>query len=144
MTTTSEETREPGSRLVEELRLLIDAVAERAGPWLDRVAASSHDEHADLVANGRRAWCPLCALTAVIRGEPSELAARSLDRAADLVALLRAVLADRWEPGVPHMPGFTPTRHRPPPPTPPRDEAEPRPRVQRIPVRRKEKPMEAG
>jgi hypothetical protein len=89
---------EPGSRLVEELRLLIDAVADRAGPWLDQVAARTHHEH-------------------------------SLERAADLVALVRAVLADRWEPGVPHMPGFTPPRK------PPR----PSPRVERIPVRRKEK-----
>jgi len=78
VTATSERPQEPGSRLVEELRLLIDAVAERAGPWLD------------------------------------------------LVALVRAVLADRWEPGVPHMPGFTPT---------PRPDGAPR--VQKIPVRRK-------
>jgi hypothetical protein len=83
---------EPGTRLLEELALLIDAVAEHAGPWLDRVAG----EHAGVV-----------------------------DRAADLVALLRAVLADRWEPGVPHMPGFRPQ---------PRG---PAPRVQKIPVRRK-------
>ena len=111
----------PGSRLVEELRLLLDAVADRAGPWLDRVAASSHDEHADPAeASGA---CPVCAVRSLIRGEP----ARSLDRAADLVALLRAVLADRWEPGVPHMPGFRP---------PPREPA----RVQRIPVRRKGNP----
>jgi hypothetical protein len=113
-------TREPGSRLLEELRLLIDAVAERAGPWLDRVAASSHEEHA-APAGG---VCPLCALLALLRGEPNELATRGLDRAADLVALLRAVLADRWEPGVPHMPGFRPA---------PRESV----RVQRIPVRRK-------
>jgi hypothetical protein len=46
-----------------------------------------------------------------------------LDGAADLVALLRAVLADRWEPGVSHMPGFTP-------------DEKPSARVQHIPVRR--------
>ncbi|MPZ85438.1 MAG: hypothetical protein GEV28_35645 [Actinophytocola sp.] len=110
----------PGSRLVEELRLLLDAVAERAGPWLDRVSGESP-------AAGCR--CPACAVAALVRGEPNELAARSLDRAADLVALLRAVLADRWEPGAPHMPGFAP---------PPRPGD--RPRVQRIPVRRKGDP----
>ena len=93
MTATSERPQEPGSRLVEELRLLIDAVAARAGPWLDRVTGD----------------------------QPGYV-----DRAADLVALVRAVLADRWEPGVPHMPGFTPT--------PKPDGA---PRVQKIPVRRK-------
>jgi hypothetical protein len=127
----------PGSRLVEELRLLLDAVADRAGPWLDRVATSSHEEHADLLdGEPEPDWCPLCAVLALIKGEPSELASRSLDRAADLVALLRAVLADRWEPGVPHMPGFRP------PARPGRNpfHAGPSPRVQRIPVRRKGQP----
>jgi hypothetical protein len=114
---------EPGTRLVEELRLLLDAVAERAGPWLDRVSASA--------PAGSSCRCPACAVVALVRGEPNELAARSLDRAADLVALLRAVLADRWQPGAPHMPGFTP---------PPRSAPGARPRVQRIPVRRKGDP----
>ncbi|MGB3445014.1 MAG: hypothetical protein WBA97_40280 [Actinophytocola sp.] len=95
---------DPGSRLVEELRLLADAVADRAGPWLDRVAA-------DGSGGATCAWCPLCAAVSVVRGDPNELAARGLDAAADLVALLRAVLADRWEPGVSHMPGFTPSSH---------------------------------
>jgi hypothetical protein len=122
---TTSDTPGPGSRLVEELRLLLDAVADRAGPWLDQVATTAHEEHAE--AAGAPGWCPVCAVLALIRGEPSELATHGLERAADLVALLRAVLADRWEPGVPHMPGFRP---------PPRES----PRVQRIPVRRKGNP----
>jgi hypothetical protein len=100
---------------VEELRLLAEAVADRAGPWLDRVATES--------ADGTCSWCPLCAAVAVVRGEPNALAGRGLDAAADLVALLRAVLADRWEPGTVHKPGFTPTE-------------KPSPKVQHIPVRR--------
>jgi hypothetical protein len=133
----------PGSRLVEELRLLLDAVADRAGPWLDQVATTAHEEHAQPA--GAPGWCPVCAVLALVRGEPDGggplaaaacraegagyywVATRGLERAADLVALLRAVLADRWEPGVPHMPGFRP---------PPRES----PRVQRIPVRRKGNP----
>jgi hypothetical protein len=123
----------PGTRLVEELRLLLDAVADRAGPWLDRVAASGHEEHADVLdRDDEPDWCPQCGILALVRGEPSELASRSLERAADLIALLRAVLADRWEPGVPHMPGFTPAP-RPAHPRPPV-------RVQRIAVRRKGRP----
>jgi hypothetical protein len=106
---------EPGSRLVEELRLLVEAVAERAGPWLDRAAAEPSD--------GSCSWCPVCAAVALLRGEPNALAGRGLDGAADLVALLRAVLADRWEPGVSHKPGFTP-------------DEKPSARVQHIPVRR--------
>nr|WP_232328316.1 hypothetical protein [Kibdelosporangium sp. MJ126-NF4] len=77
----------------------MDAVAERLGPYLDQVAAE-HDGPPDK--------CPLCAVGALVRGEPNDLAATTLDRAADIVALLRAVLADRWEPDVPHMPGFRP------------------------------------
>ncbi|TDV40402.1 hypothetical protein [Actinophytocola oryzae] len=106
---------EPGSRLAEELRLLVEAVAERGGPWLDRVASAE--------VSGSCAWCPLCAAVALVKGEPNTLAGRGLDAAADVVALLRAVLADRWEPGVSHMPGFTP-------------EERPSPKVQHIPVRR--------
>jgi hypothetical protein len=106
---------EPGSRLAEELRLLIEAVADRAGPWLDRVAAEAADSSCS--------WCPLCAAVALVRGEPNALAGRGLDGAADLVALLRAVLADRWEPGASHKPGFTP-------------EEKPSQKVQHIPVRR--------
>ena len=119
------ERAEPGSRLVEELRLLIDAVGDRAGPWLDRVSTAEHPA-------GSCTWCPLCALVAVLRGEPNELATRGLDGAADLVALLRAVLADRWEPGAPHMPGFTPT----PRPSQPAGQQ----KVQRIPLRRADDP----
>lgn len=111
---------EPGSRLVEELRLLADAVADRAGPWLDRVAADGSDATCT--------WCPLCAAVAVVRGEPSDLAARGFDAAADVVALLRAVLADRWEPGVSHMPGFTPSSSS--------SSSSDSVRVQHIPVRR--------
>jgi hypothetical protein len=118
---------EPGSRLVAELRLLLDAVADRAGPWLDRVSAD--------VPEGSTCRCPACAVLALVRGEPNEVAARNLDRAADLVALLRAVLADRWQPGAPHMPGFTPPR-----PDRHGTDSDERPRVQRIPVRRKGDP----
>ncbi|GAB3876429.1 hypothetical protein GCM10029964_023270 [Kibdelosporangium lantanae] len=115
---------EPGSRLLEEIVLLLDAVAERMGPYLDRVAAE-HDGPPDN--------CPLCAIAALVRSEPNELAATTLDRAADVVALLRAVLADRWEPGVPHMPGFRPVNRPPRASEPARDNNR---RVQHIKVRR--------
>lgn len=117
--------QDPGSRLADEVTLLLAAVADRAGPWLDRVSTSTHDEHEP--PTGACASCPVCAFLALIRGEPNVLAAATLDRLADVVALLRAVLADRWEPGAPHMPGFRPD----PPPRPTST------RVQHIPVRRK-------
>ncbi|WP_216216365.1 hypothetical protein [Amycolatopsis aidingensis] len=133
------------ARLAEEIRLLVELVVERAAPWLDGLVAAGHgaedgahrqsaaeEEPAGTSACG---WCPLCAVVAVARGERPEFAARLLDQATQLVALLRAVLADRWEPeqGV-HMPGFRPQA-----------DAEPEPaaygsgrRVQRIAVRRRE------
>ncbi|NIH88033.1 hypothetical protein [Amycolatopsis granulosa] len=115
--------------LAEEIRLLVEMVVERAAPWLDGVVAAGHGEPGTPVEGTDCGWCPLCAVVAVVRGEKPEFAARVLEQAAQLIALLRAVLADRWEPqeGV-HMPGFQP---------PPR----PRPesgRVQRIPVQWRE------
>jgi hypothetical protein len=68
----------------------------------------------------------------VVRGERPELVARLAEQLAQLVALLRAVLADRWEPeaGV-HMPGFRPA------PKPAAD-ATAATRVQHIAVRRRD------
>lgn len=65
-------------------------------------------------------WCPFCAVVAVVRGDTPEIAARVLDQAAALIALLRAVLADRWQPdeGV-HMPGYRPSSRPGPPPAGP-------------------------
>ncbi len=77
-------------------------------------------------------WCPLCAIVAVVRGERPELVARLAEQLAQLVALLRAVLADRWEPeeGV-HMPGFRPAAR-------PAADATAPARVQHIAVRRRD------
>jgi hypothetical protein len=103
--------------LAEEIRLLVEMVVERAAPWLDGVIAAGHgvpprdsDDGAGEATEGESCgWCPLCAVVAVVRGEKPEFVARLVEQAARLVALLRAVLADRWEPeqGL-HMPGFQP------------------------------------
>jgi hypothetical protein len=135
-----------GLKLAEEIRLLVEMVVEKAAPWLEGVVAAGHgtpdEAKPDASACG---WCPLCAIVAVVRsGRPpleaifpaesasTQFAARLLEQLAQLVALLRAVLADRWEPdeGV-HMPGFRPT------PRPSADDAA-SPRVQHITVRRRD------
>ena len=82
----------PGARLAEELRLLLDAIAERAQPMLNRLAAADEDgEHTPATCG----WCPVCAGMAVLRGERPELAVRAAEHAAGLVAVLRSALADR-------------------------------------------------
>lgn len=79
-------------RLAEELRLLIDAAAERMQPWLQRVAEAGDGTHTPETCG----WCPLCNGVALLRGDRSELAAKAAEHAAGLVAVLRAALR---EPG---------------------------------------------
>ncbi|WP_442788359.1 hypothetical protein [Amycolatopsis sp. NBC_01286] len=108
-------------------------VVEKAAPWLEGVVAAGHGDPDQAKPEASACgWCPLCAIVAVVRGERPEFAARLLEQLAQLVALLRAVLADRWEPdeGV-HMPGFRPA------PRPPAD-ATTSARVQHITVRRRD------
>ncbi|WP_326947555.1 hypothetical protein OG439_01545 [Amycolatopsis sp. NBC_01307] len=129
----SEEEVADGLRLAEELRLLVEMVVEKAAPWLEGVVAAGHGDPDQAKPEASACgWCPLCAIVAVVRGERPEFAARLLEQLAQLVALLRAVLADRWEPdeGV-HMPGFRPA------PRPPAD-ATASARVQHITVRRRD------
>ena len=125
-----------GLKLAEEIRLLVEMVVEKAAPWLEGVVAAGHGTPDEAKPEASACgWCPLCAIVAVVRGERPEFAARLLEQLAQLVALLRAVLADRWEPdeGV-HMPGFRPA---------PRSAADTSddaasPRVQHITVRRRD------
>ncbi|MGW4488097.1 hypothetical protein ACWEOE_30150 [Amycolatopsis sp. NPDC004368] len=136
-----------GLRLAEEIRLLVELVVERAAPWLEGLVASGHgpaEAHEaagapDASEGSGCGWCPLCAIVAVVRGERPEFAARLLEQAAQLVALLRAVLADRWEPdeGV-HMPGFRPAPRPAAGPTGPADDPGAVTRVQHIAVRKRE------
>ncbi|MFD1152163.1 hypothetical protein ACFQ3T_33925, partial [Saccharothrix hoggarensis] len=71
------------SKLAEELRLLLDAAAERAQPWLHRMAAEGgHDSRTC-------GWCPLCNAVALVRGDRSELAAKAAEHIAGLIAVLR-------------------------------------------------------
>lgn len=104
------------SKLAEELRLLLDAAAERAQPWLHRMAAEDGEHD-----TGTCGWCPLCNAVALARGDRSELAAKAAEHVAGLIAVLRAALAE-------------PT----PPPTSGEEPVKPdKPRVQHIPVVRR-------
>lgn len=121
--------------LAEELRLLLDAVAERAQPWLQGLTAqatsgfrtaqatgasgTAHESGESRVAHDSATcgWCPLCAGLALLRGERSDLTARAAEHLSGLLSVLRAAVTE---------PAAAPQ------PSEPDDE----PQVQRIPVRR--------
>lgn len=111
-----------------ELMLLIEMIVEHAAPWLDGLIAAGHtgglfgggasgaaDDSDD--SSGQASsehpnaqydcgWCPLCAVVSMARGDRPEFSARAIEQLAQLVGVLRAVLADRWYPGEGiHMPG---------------------------------------
>jgi hypothetical protein len=119
----------PGARLAEELRLLLGVLAERAEPWLNRLATAPEGaEHTPATCG----WCPVCAGIAVVRGDRPELAIRAAEHASGLLAVLRASLAER-----PSAPAAKPD---PDPGPEPSEESEPEPeagRVQRIAIRRR-------
>ncbi|AUI57585.1 hypothetical protein [Amycolatopsis sp. BJA-103] len=105
------QTRTDGLKLAEEIRLLVELVVEHAAPWLEGLISAGHGCSEHETDGG---WCPLCAVVGIFRGERPEFVAHLMEQAAQLVALLRAVLADRWEPeGGVHMPGFQPARKEP-------------------------------
>ncbi|MBB4676691.1 hypothetical protein [Crossiella cryophila] len=117
------------TRLAEEARLLLDAVADRAVPWLRKIAADAPVDGHNPASCG---WCPLCAAVAVLRGERPELAVRAADHLAGLLGTLRSAMEERVPapPAAPHDPAAEP---------PPADQPAPppgAPRVQRITVER--------
>ncbi len=87
-----DEAAPPGAKLAEEFKLLLGVLAERAEPWLARLATTPEGaEHSPATCG----WCPLCAGLAVLRGERPELAVRAAEHASGLLAVLRASLAER-------------------------------------------------
>lgn len=112
----------PGAKIAEELKLLLGVLADRAEPWLTRLAtAQDGAEHTPATCG----WCPLCAGMAVLRGERPELAVRAAEHASGLLAVLRASLAER-----------PPTEPKPEPSAESEEEPQPE-RVQKIAIRRR-------
>jgi hypothetical protein len=84
----------PGARLAEEMRLLLDALAERAEPLLNRLATAPAGEDGAEHLPATCGWCPLCAGLAVLRGERPELAVKAAEHATGLLSVLRSALAE--------------------------------------------------
>ncbi|MFD0919758.1 hypothetical protein ACFQ16_08385 [Saccharopolyspora rosea] len=99
-------------QLVEELRGLLDAIAERAEDYLRGCRPDGADGCG---------WCPVCAAVALVRGQRPEVAARLTEHVAGLLQALRQVLAEQAaEPAAEEEP----------------DEEQEKGKVQRISVRR--------
>lgn len=73
-------------KLVEELRGLLEAIAERAEDYLRDCRPDGSDGCG---------WCPVCAAVALVRGQRPEVAARLTEHVAGLVQALRQVLAEQ-------------------------------------------------
>lgn len=97
--------------LGNEILLLVEMIVEHAAPWLDAVIAAGHTGSglfaaAEDASQPGCGWCPLCAVVAMARGDRPEFSARAIEQLAQLIGVLRAVLADRWYPGEGiHVPG---------------------------------------
>lgn len=126
-------------RIVDEFRLLLDALAHRAEEYL-----TSRSEAAD----GRGefsascGWCPLCTVVALLRGQRIDL--RLVEQVAAAIILLRQSLAEPYErqasPDQADMtPDADPADTDPAdtdPETAPETDPAPETKVQRISVRR--------
>jgi len=95
---------EKTAKLVEELRLLVDVAAERAQPWLQRIATEGAGEHNPATCG----WCPVCNAAALIKGDRSELAAKAAEHVSGLITLLRMALSEPSTPTAPDAPAEEP------------------------------------
>lgn len=119
-------------QVIEELRLLLDALAYRAEDYLLSLGREAgRQDGGDCEPAGTCGWCPVCAVAAVLRGERPELTTRLAEQLAAMVTLLRQVLAE-------HHAGPAEPASEPPAPPAASEEDEPpaEAKVQRIEVRR--------
>jgi hypothetical protein len=95
---TDERMAPPGALLAEEMRLLLDTLADRAQPWLNHLSGVDGTVGTEPHTPATCGWCPLCAGLAVLRGERPELAVRAAEHAAGLLSVLRSAVADHTPP----------------------------------------------
>lgn len=104
----------------EQLRALAELLAERLEPGSGRPGQGHGAEPAPSCA-----WCPVCSILDLLRGQRPELAARLTEHGAGLLAAVREALT---------TPAAAGQRSEPDPP--PGDAGERAERVQHVPVRR--------
>lgn len=97
----SRETDQPGrdggsaahDRIADELRLLLDAAAQRAEEYLNSRSDAAADGRSDAPASC--GWCPLCTVVALLRGQRPDL--RFVEQLAAVITLLRQSFAESYE-----------------------------------------------
>jgi hypothetical protein len=83
------------SGLPAEVRSIVLTALDRLEPVLERMQAQqAHAADASPPASPACAVCPICAVIAAWRGERSELAARTVEHATGLLAVLRVALEE--------------------------------------------------
>jgi hypothetical protein len=118
--------------LAEQLRDYAGEALDAIEPFVERIRAQPPEQ--DQPEPTSCAACPVCALITVLHGGRSELAVRLAEQAAELVALLRAALAEKE--GTRDQQSPRPTASPPGPSGPRAHRARRAPRVQRIQVDR--------
>ncbi|MFZ2530524.1 MAG: hypothetical protein WAX14_23205 [Rhodococcus sp. (in: high G+C Gram-positive bacteria)] len=115
--------------LVTELVLLAEAVLDRVDRAVQQYAAAHQPDTtgsdttgsdttgsdtvgAAAASSGGCAWCPVCAIAALIQGEPHELLTRLAGQIAAIIALIRELLA-RYLPAAPGSGGSESTPPEP-------------------------------
>ncbi|MFN2497238.1 MAG: hypothetical protein ABR608_15260 [Pseudonocardiaceae bacterium] len=83
------------ARVSDELRAVVELLANRLPPWLERVAQPSAASGEGMAPCTR---CSVCALIAALRGDRSEVVGRLVDHAAGLLAAARELLTPPAEP----------------------------------------------
>jgi hypothetical protein len=84
-------------RIIDELRLLLDAVAQRADEYLSKRAETA------AMSSPSCGWCPLCTVVAMLRDQRPDL--RLVEQLAAVVTVIRQLLAEpQGEPPQPDPP----------------------------------------
>ncbi|MFC4602175.1 hypothetical protein [Rhodococcus kronopolitis] len=96
------ELRELALAVLDRLEPMIEPLLERAAATAAEPAASEpggpHGEQSPATKEFGCAWCPVCALAALARGEQHDLLTLLASQAAALLALIRALL-EQYGPG---------------------------------------------
>lgn len=85
----------------DELRTVVELLADRLQPWLERMAGAGDPTQAPGPSSGPCSWCPICALITALRGERPEAVARLGQHGAGLIAAVRELLISPAGPAPP-------------------------------------------